>query len=204
MFGCLAVTLLFNCRGEFSDEPPINVNPNMDFQPKEKAQAIARSIPEGTVAFGEEADVYSGIPQDKFLQENESVYTGKDPNGQFLSRIPVQVDMKLLKRGQSRFNIYCAACHDQVGTSQSIVVRRGVGIPPPPDLAAENLLVMPDGQIFNSIKYGIRNMPGYAAQLESDDIWAVVAYVRAIQASRTAQADQVPADVRAHLGAQGQ
>lgn len=195
----LVMVLLINCRGEISDKPPVHLNPNMDFQPKEKPQDIVRSIPEGTVAFGYERDVNAGKPQGKFINQDQSFYTGKSRNGEFLNRIPMHVNRELLLRGQERFNIYCAACHDRAGTSKSVVVKRGVGIPPPPDLAAENLVVMPDGQIFFNVKNGIRNMPGYGIQLEANDLWAVVAYVRAIQVSRNASADQVPAKIRTSL-----
>ena len=35
-----------------------------------------------------------------------------------------------LNRGQERFNIYCAPCHDSTGGGQGMVVRRGYRQPP--------------------------------------------------------------------------
>lgn len=178
---------LVNCRGEISEKPPLHLNMNMDFQPKERAQDIARPIPEGTVAFGYEEDMYNDRKSsDLFLNENLANYTGTNLQGAYLDRVPMPVTKDVVLRGQQRFNIYCAACHDRVGTSQAIVIKRGVGIPPPPRLDAENIIAQKDGQIFNTIKYGIRNMPGYGSQITTKDMWAIVSYVRAIQASRTA------------------
>jgi mono/diheme cytochrome c family protein len=42
-------------------------------------------------------------------------------------------------------------------------------------------------------------MPGYGPQITPADRWAIVAWVRALQASRNATIDDVPADVRATL-----
>ncbi len=46
----------------------------------------------------------------------------------------------------------------------------------------------PDGKLFNTITHGIRKMPGYGAQIKAEDRWAVVAYLRALQTSRNADA----------------
>ena len=43
-------------------------------------------------------------------------------------------------------------------------------------------------------------MPGFAAQISVEDRWAVVAYVRALQRSKTAKLENVPADVQAKNG----
>ena len=39
-------------------------------------------------------------------------------------------------------------------------------------------------QVFATITNGVRNMPGYAAQIPVADRWAIVAYVRALQLSQ--------------------
>jgi mono/diheme cytochrome c family protein len=43
-------------------------------------------------------------------------------------------------------------------------------------------------------------MPSYAAQIAPEDRWAVTAYVRALQLSRNATINDVPAASRAALG----
>src|SRR5882724_3005095 len=43
---------------------------------------------------------------------------------------PTPVTAALLHRGQERFNIYCAMCHDRAGTGQGIIVQRGFTKPP--------------------------------------------------------------------------
>ena len=74
---------------------------------------------------------------------------------------------------------------------------------PPTDLASQTVVDRPVGHIYNTITNGIRNMPAYGSQIPPEDRWAIVAYVRALQLSRNATIDDVPADVRATLTALG-
>jgi mono/diheme cytochrome c family protein len=192
----LIITLvsLTGCyQGRPSKKPPIHVNPNMDNQPKYKAQAESKffadgatmRIPvEGTVARGE-------------LREDVEYYTGKKANGDFVEENQRPVDMQLLKRGQERFEIYCSPCHGRVGNGQGIVVSRGML--PPPTFHSDSLRAYPDGRIFDVITNGIRNMSSYAAQIPVEDRWAIIAYVRALQRSQHATIDDVPVEKREKL-----
>jgi hypothetical protein len=56
-----------------------------------------------------------------------------------------------------------------------------------------------DGKLFSTISNGIRKMPGYASQIKVEDRWAIVAYVRALQASRGGSIEQVPTDQRTQI-----
>jgi len=56
-----------------------------------------------------------------------------------------------------------------------------------------------DGELFNTISYGKGLMQGYAANVSIQDRWAIVAYVRALQRSRLATMDDVPAAERGTL-----
>ena len=74
-------------------------------------QRSARPRVPGTVARGH-------LPGDPALE------TGKVGTG-FVTAVPVAIDMKLLKRGQDRYRIYCTPCHGQVGRGDGMIVRRG-------------------------------------------------------------------------------
>jgi mono/diheme cytochrome c family protein len=43
-------------------------------------------------------------------------------------------------------------------------------------------------------------MPDYAMQIQPQDRWAIVAYIRALQLSQQATINDVPADARGQLG----
>jgi mono/diheme cytochrome c family protein len=107
---------------------------------------------------------------------------------------PISITQATLERGQQRFNIYCAMCHDRVGTGKGVVVERGFTAPPSfhsdwsrgfklkgADLKLKDA---PVGYYFEVITHGFGAMPEYADQIAPDDRWAIVAYVRALQLSQ--------------------
>ena len=56
-----------------------------------------------------------------------------------------------------------------------------------------------DGHLFNVITHGIRSMPAHGYKVPADDRWAIVLYVRALQLSRNAPIDAVPAAERGKI-----
>jgi mono/diheme cytochrome c family protein len=136
-----------------------------------------RPLVEGVVAQGQ-------------LREDDAYWRGKAADGSTLATIPITVDEAALKRGEDRFNIYCAPCHDQAGGGHGTVIKRGY--PLPPDLAGDRVRGLPDGEIFNVISIGVRNMPAYRKQIPVEDRWKIVAWVRVLGHSQHAAPADVP------------
>jgi len=164
----------------------------MHDQPRYKPQArsaffgderAARPRVPGTVARGH-------LPADAALE------TGK-AGADFVAAVPVPIDMKLLKRGEQRYRIYCSPCHGQVGRGDGMIVRRGYR--QPPSFHIDRLRAQPAGYYFDVITAGFGAMPDYAAQIAVPDRWAIVAYVRALQLSQNATVADVPAEHRGEL-----
>lgn len=137
------------------------------------------------------------VPREREL--GSIAFTSGMENGKPVQRIPIKVDMALLERGQSRFRIYCAPCHGEIGDGVSPVASN-MALRPPPSIHA--FRSQPDGFFFKVIREGWGVMPSYSAQLPPHDAWAVVAFVRALQLSQHATIDQAPPDVRRQLQAQ--
>ena len=183
--------LLLGCsRRQPSSEPPLHFNPNMDNQPKYKAQAQSEFFADGATM----RQPVPGTVARGRLCDDDAYYRGTDSLGGFLAHSPVPVTMALLKRGQERFNIYCSPCHSRVGDGRGIMVTRGYV--PPPTFHSDRIRGMPDGEIFNVITNGVRNMPSYRHQIPVNDRWAIVAYLRALQRSQNATIDDVPVELR--------
>jgi mono/diheme cytochrome c family protein len=122
----------------------------------------------------------------------------------FAEEFPLPVTRELMERGRERFDIFCATCHGLSGNGGGLVHLRAASLgegtwTPPTDLTGETVAERPVGHIYNTIKNGIRNMPAYGPQIDPEDRWAIVAYVRALQLSRNATIDDVPAADRAVL-----
>jgi mono/diheme cytochrome c family protein len=96
----------------------------------------------------------------------------------------------LLARGRERFDIYCAPCHGLAGDGDGVIVAHG--FPRPPSYHDRRLLTAPAQQLYDVITKGYGVMYSYAASVEPRDRWAIVAYVRALQLSRHANADNTP------------
>lgn len=179
-----------------NDEPRVQFVQDMGTQPKFREQqsndlfadgrADRLPVP-GTVARGhlEEDDFY--------FRGYANTGTADKPVFKFNDNFPDQVKVsdELLKRGQQRFNIYCSACHGLDGRGHGSVNERaqelmlqgdsGTSWTQAADLTSQTVSDRPVGHIYNTINVGIRNMPGYEAQVPVEDRWAIVAYVRALQ-----------------------
>ncbi|TWT67147.1 quinol:electron acceptor oxidoreductase subunit ActD [Allorhodopirellula solitaria] len=124
----------------------------------------------------------------------------------WLSENPLPLTDAVLRRGQTMFGVYCSTCHGMNGNGDGLVNRRAQRIlattwTPPSNLHDETLFedAYPDGKLFSTISNGIRKMPGYRAQIGAEDRWAIVAYVRALQASQDATLEDVPEAQRATI-----
>jgi len=183
--------------------PRIQVVYDMDQQYKAKSQTTneffadgvsMRAAPKGTVARNH-------------LYADDAFALGFEQAGAdtvFIEEFPVPVTMEMVTRGRERFDIFCATCHGASGNGNGLVHVRAASLgegtwTPPTDLTSETVSERPVGHIYNTIKNGIRNMPAYGSQIDPEDRWAITAYVRALQLSRNATFDDVPAADRAAL-----
>lgn len=188
VIGLASVAMLASaCRGQTSRESPIGGIRNMHNQERYDIQAESeffadkrtmRTPPEGAVSQQRESDV--------------EVLTGrtKDNAGYVLS-VPRAVTNRaggmeaLLTRGQERYGIYCAPCHDNTGNGKGAVFARaaagGASAFVPPSFHDDRLRHIPDGQLYATIENGKGNMPPYGHLVSVDDRWAIASYVRALQ-----------------------
>ena len=129
------------------------------------------------------------------LHEDSYFYTGvvQGANGyrEEQNLMPFPVTLDVLKRGQERFNIYCSPCHSRVGNGEGAIVDRGYK--QAGNLHDQVRRSQPVSHYFYVMTHGYGAMPDYQAQLTPADRWAVAAYIRALQLSQSASAQDVPA-----------
>ena len=196
-------------RGLRSTQPPIEVFPDMDRQAKYKPQAGSeffadgradRPIPVGTVPYGrgrgveivrnEKGEALPGPFHDPaYLRADDFRYAGRAADGTFARGFPIEVSEAVVRRGQGRFNIYCAPCHGPLGDGNGIT--KSYGMVATPTYHDDRLRAMAEGEIFNTITNGKNTMMPYADKLSPDDRWAVISYVRVLQRAREGRIDDV-------------
>jgi mono/diheme cytochrome c family protein len=129
----------------------------------------ARPLPEGVVARG-------------FLRDDAALYRGVGEDGKFLLDLPVAVTKERLFRGRERFNIYCSPCHGRTGDGQGMIVARG--FKNPSTFHVDRLRNERAGYFYDVMTNGFGQMSSYASQITPEDRWAVVAWVKTLQASQ--------------------
>jgi len=98
---------------------------------------------------------------------------------------PFPVTEQIVRRGQERYEIFCAMCHGPTGYGDGMIVRRGFRRPP--SYHTDQLRQAPVGHFYDVITNGWGSMPSYSAMIPVADRWAIVAYIRALQLSQNPQ-----------------
>lgn len=182
----LSAGLLFGCHGDTSKKPPIHPNPNMDDQHKLRPFGESVVFEDGRAMQPPPANT---LPRG-FLQADDKVYRGKEPGTDtWVKDIPIEVDETVLARGEERYNIYCSPCHGTGGHGDGPIPTRAKEkadiaefvVPTYHDM---RLNATPVGSIYDTIVNGkLPRMQPYRHQVTKvEDRWAIVAWVRALQA----------------------
>ena len=177
---------IFGFQGSLMRKPPFELFPDMDRQaklrPQEPNHIFANGVssqlpPAGTVARSEAIQTVSG---EVYAFEDSPVNTGRVTGStNFVETIPLPVNEALIQRGRDRFDIYCAPCHGRLGDGNGITKKIGV-------------MELTDGEIFNTITYGKSTMGAAGPLVPTQDRWAIVAYLRALQLSWLGAKDDLP------------
>lgn len=176
------------CRGDRTDAPPRRFFPDMDHQPKIKAQSESeffvdgtgqRPVVDGTVPFGSTTHTRDQLERvswgEKYLRERKSIR--KDDHtfatglaggsgDEYAATMPVPVTRELIERGRERFDIYCSMCHgyDGVGGDSGTVGR--LWSVPPANLSRDEKYIDrsvqtgKDGYLFHIIRNGLYTPDG--------------------------------------------
>ena len=173
--------LLFGCQGMPSKKPPIHLNPNMDDVERYDAQEkqyfyknddrTKRNPIEGTVSYG------------FYKDDNPEFFLGKNSEGEYLNKVSeiLDIDEDFIKRGQERFNIYCSVCHGYSGVGNGLVAQNDEYNVIVTSILSETLDDKSDGYFYDIISNGKNNMKGYSGQINEEDRWAIVTYIRALR-----------------------
>ena len=194
----ITVVSILGFRGDTSKNPPLEVFPDMDRQLKFLEQSENNLFPDrrsdrlppvGSVVRGNALDLGNVFSSDVDIG-SDVLRTGKNPDGNFSTRIPaeVEIDMALMRQGREAYDIHCSNCHGKYGngrgvTAQFDLVPKNLSDPMVKATYLEALQPWSDGQIYNAISNGSASqiMLGLADKLNPKERWAIVLYVRALQ-----------------------
>jgi len=208
VFAIVAAVSILGFRGGISKKPPLEVFPDMDRQARYKPQAENeffadgrndRPVPAGSVARGNylnQLEVFSEDFEDERLGDTV-FHQGKNADGSLVQKLPVEVTYELIEQGREKYDIFCMACHGAAGDGNGVTKPYGV-------LAAnyhdDRLRDVEDGHIYDVIMNGKGLMLPLSDRISPEEGWAIVLYVRALQVSQNANAEELTAAQRTELG----
>ena len=165
----IGVAVFFAGCGKDHKKPTYDYMPHMNDSFAVKAQHLGpfgepmRVPPEGTLA----------------VNQPEPYRYANDPEGAGRAlKNPLPINRVVLVRGQKLYNTYCIVCHGTKGEGNGSIVPK---FPQPPTLHSDKVRNWSDGRIFHVMTMGQNLMPSYASQMDREERWAVVRYVRVLQ-----------------------
>lgn len=190
----VAVIGIAGFRGDLSRKPPLEIFPDMDRQAKVRPQKPSGFFSDG---FGSRPPVVGTVARGTPYQDIPR-NTGQEPGTtNFVELGPIPLTAELLARGRERYRITCLPCHGGQADGNGISKKYGMVVVG--NLHDPRMVEMGDGELFHVIGNGRNLMQGYAANIDIEDRWAIVAYVRALQLSRLGTIDDVPSTHRTEL-----
>ncbi|MCC6541211.1 MAG: cytochrome c [Flavobacteriales bacterium] len=134
----------------------------------------AKLPPEGTIAFAEDPTKVAFHMPYPYANTNE----GYEAAGLGL-KSPIAMTEATVAQGKVIYDKFCDHCHGAKGEGDGSVVNNG-GHPPPGSYTTV-LKNIPEGKIFHVITYGKGMMGAHASQLDKEERWLVVQYVKYLQ-----------------------
>lgn len=96
------------------------------------------------------------------------------------------VSNKNTEEGKRLFGIYCQHCHGEKGDGQGTLKIKGDKFPVP-SYFDDLHINLPEGKMFFSVTYGKNLMGPHASQLDPEQRWKVIHYIKSLQQQAIAE-----------------
>jgi mono/diheme cytochrome c family protein len=101
------------------------------------------------------------------------------PSHERKAKNPVQITPDVLRQGMAHWADHCASCHGNNGNGETMYGK--TMYPRPPDMRLVHTQELSDGELYYTIKNGVRlsGMPAFGEPGDDDlDSWKLVAFIR--------------------------
>lgn len=198
----LPIAVAFEMRTNMAKrEPRIHLVQDMDNQVKLRPQDESTLFADSRV---HRPRVPGTVARDELVTDDTYAFGYTDTTGDdgkitrnFVGEWPAAVQAKLadptqaknfLALGELKYNITCAMCHGVDGQGQGPIAQRATAVgakltgwTDPSNVSDETRRTRSVGHLYNTVNNGIRKMGGYGTQLNVEERWAVVAWVKTLQ-----------------------
>jgi mono/diheme cytochrome c family protein len=140
----------------------------------------ARKPVEGTIAFSSDpSKVIFNLPY-----HLPNTVEGYEQSAQLVS--PLKETELVVAQGKVIYEKFCMQCHGKTGQGDGKVVT--IGNHPPPGAYDGALKELSEGKMFHTLTYGKGMMGQHASQLNKEERWKVISYVKTLQGKKVAAA----------------
>lgn len=99
---------------------------------------------------------------------------------------PFEKSKSNTEEGKRLYGIYCMHCHGENGNGDGSLIATDKFPPPPSYYSGKSsrggeMKDLTDGKIYHSITYGINLMGSHASQVNPEERWKIIQYVRELQ-----------------------
>jgi mono/diheme cytochrome c family protein len=133
-----------------------------------------RKPAQGSIAFSEDPNK---------AQFNMSYNIPNTPEGYELAGqtviSPIAFNKETVEKGKDLYVKFCQHCHGEGGAGDGKVVV--IGGHPAPGSYSGSLANLPEGKMFHTLTYGKGVMGQHASQLNKEERWKVISYVKVLQ-----------------------
>lgn len=108
---------------------------------------------------------------------------------------PVQATVENIEEGKRLFSIYCDHCHGEKGDGKGTLRIKGEPFPVV-SYFDDTRMALKDGHMFFSITHGKNLMGPHASQVNPEERWKIITYIKSLQQSYLAEKNKTaaPAD----------
>lgn len=176
----MAVIALASCTTD-KNSPGVEYMPDMYRSPAVEAYVdydhietpSVRKPVEGTIPYSENGKGWINMPYPYPNTTEGYELAGKE------LKSPFAMNEKIVEKGKDLYTKFCMHCHGEKGEGNGAVVTNG-GYPPPPAYNGQ-LKDLPEGKMFHTITFGKGVMGSHASQLNKEERWKVIQYVKVLQ-----------------------
>ncbi|MFC0774360.1 c-type cytochrome [Terrimonas alba] len=138
---------------------------------------------------GVEGEVhYTGRPVEGTIARGDMMaYTLKNDSAGYVQsagiKSPIAIASVNMKEAERLYLVNCGICHGAKLDGNGPLWKDGNGpfTSAPRNFMEPAMKAMPEGTMFHSVTYGIRQMGSYASQLNTKQRWEVIAYIKSKQ-----------------------
>lgn len=169
----LVLTLMVSC-AKSGNEPGYEYMPDMVYSQAVEAYSESSVTPngasmmyppKGSIARGYKVFAYGNTDDEKERAGEELI----DPR---------EFSDKRLKRGQMLYEKMCLVCHGKTGAGDGPIATKYTE---PPAFNGRALRNYKPGQLYHAIVKGYGDMPSHEVQLDDNDRWDVILYLKKLQ-----------------------